>query len=1062
MTQKFLKHSIVALLLLNEECLIGLRTNDQQLKDVSMVLFDSFFQLLSWISLQHCNISADLIYKLFSICICLNEVHIVNYATPCKVFTALQKLSSLKLLHFSSNDISEMETDELCIAINTNHSLEIVSLNDNHLGSSTVLIAKALQSVSTLKELNLNNNYCKCENLATEIACMITNNIYIEKLYLKDCYLYAKGVITICESLCTVFNLKIIDLRQNNINEEAAEALKLVILCNTRLEELYLGFNQLKLGSAKLTAALQTISSLKVLDLDYNGINEQVADDLAAGIKTSSSLEKLWLSGNYLGSSTVLVVNALKEISTLTELNLNDNRSRSKLLAPALSSAVEKNKLLELLSLRDNGLADNGVINIAQSLCKHSKLKALNLQSNNITEEAAEALASVVSSNNKLEEFCLGNNQLQLGVIKIATALKNISSLKVLDLIDNNIPEQAADDLSCVIIANGFVEKLLLNDNNLGSSMAVIARACCNNSHLKQFCIKNTGISETVAGDLAAVIKHNSSIEMLSISDNDLKSSGFTVIAQALKVTSSLKHLYAYAINITSDVSVELSSVIDHNVSLKGILLSDNLLGNGLLQIVECCSTLNSLKVLELSHNCISPTQVVNLASIVSKSNSIESLSLDGICLNASENLYLNVCTICYTKICNEARNSLTQEKLFVDKKVQLCCELMRMRICQISLLHYDYLNYVYKYWSVYISYQHKKKFDEIIVNNTECKNIAQGAKQKLLHKNSKAMMSSLQIIKTLKVINLENNNIDEDAATELAGHLHCNNILEQLWLRGNELYDKGALVVLQSLHNLSTLLILDLSFNHLSSESADGIAVVISNNCSLQQLWLDGNDLLTRGIVVIANALKKLSSLRILSLCSNGISDDAADEISDVITSNVLLVDLLLGNNQLQASGICKIAIALRKLLMLRRLDLFNNHINPDAAEALAVTLTNCTNLQQLFLNDNMLGTEGIIKIANALQCVNSLQVLTLSNNNITESAADVLVEVLKNNTSLKIVLIGGNNLQISGIKLIAQTAKNVTTLQLLDVSDNNVSEDEKENFKAIFASNSNFIIIV
>ena len=217
-TQKFLKHTKVALLLINAQCLIGLRTNDQQLIDASP-LYDSFFHL-SWISLQHCNIRADLICKLFSICIHINEVHIINYAVTNEIFTALQKLSSLKFLYFSSNNISEMAAKELCVTISTNNSLEMLSLNNNHLGSSTVLIAKALQTVSSLKELNLNSNYCKSENLASEIACMISHNVSIENLYLKDCYLYTKGVITICNSLCFVFNLKIIDLRQNNINEE--------------------------------------------------------------------------------------------------------------------------------------------------------------------------------------------------------------------------------------------------------------------------------------------------------------------------------------------------------------------------------------------------------------------------------------------------------------------------------------------------------------------------------------------------------------------------------------------------------------------------------------------------------------------------------------------------------------------------------------------------------------------------------------------------------------------------------------------------------------------------
>ena len=103
-------------------------------------------------------------------------------------------------------------------------------------------------------------------------------------------------------------------------------------------------------------------------------------------------------------------------------------------------------------------------------------------------------------------EVCSGENTLQLGVIKIATTFKNISSLEVLYLTNNYIPEQAGNDLSDAVIANSLVEKLLLNDNNLGSSMIIIARACCKNSHLKQFRIKNTGILGAVANDLADII----------------------------------------------------------------------------------------------------------------------------------------------------------------------------------------------------------------------------------------------------------------------------------------------------------------------------------------------------------------------------------------------------------------------------------------------------------------------------------------------------------------------------------------------------------------------------
>ena len=383
-----------------------------------------------------------------------------------------------------------------------------------------------------------------------------------------------------------------------------------------------------------------------------------------------------------------------------------------------------------------------------------------------------------------------------------------------------------------------------------------------------------------------------------------------------------------------------------------------------------------------------------------------------------------------------------------------ICCELLRMIATQDFLLNYDtlHLSYIYEY--VHISYHYADILCNAFVNRTEFKSIVHEASKKVSQINSKAMISSLPIIQTLKAINLENNNMDEEAAKILADHLKYNNILEQLWLKGS----KGTSVILKSLCKLSTLLILDLSFNHLGSESADDIAIVVGSNCLLQQLWLDGNNLLTRGVIKIATALKMLSSLRILSLCSNGITDDAAEEISNVITSNIFLVDLLLGNNQLQTTGVCKIAIALTKVLTLRKLDLFNNHVTPDAAEELAATLSNCTNLQQLFLSNNMLRTEGAIRIAYALRCINSLQVLTLSNNNITKFAAEVLADVLKNNVSLKIVIIGGNDIQ-TGVNLIIQAAKNIATLQLLDIGDNNVTEYKRNYFKKLFP---NIIIIV
>ena len=992
-------------------------------------------RLIETICLSHCELSdktSKFLIQFFNQFNSISTVILLNNTFSSN--NLKQLMYTIKSKHFlrtifvcqntmTHHDINSLQNEfkNIQMLLINNQELRGYNFCDKQLKQASQL--QVFPSLTALRLL-----YCDIKDNALTFLCRLFQHCdHLRVITIYYCLVNIHTVNKLLKHISTVTTLRKLNLRGNKLIEESSQVLASIIT-NNNLEELYLSTNNLQLGVIKVAKALKKLPSLKVLDLENNNIPEEAADELSAAIRANNSLEKLWLGGNHLGSSTVMIANALKQVTTLKVLNLNNNQNRSEELAPALTSIISDNKFLESLLLSDNNLNDDGVIKIAQSLCKHTKLKIINLQSNNITEKSAEALASIISSNTGLEELYLGNNTLQSGVITISTALKNISSLKLLDLNNNNISEEAVDELSTAIRANNSLEKVWLNDNNLRSSIAVIAKTC-HNSSLKELTFKNAGISEAAANDISAVIIFNSSIQLLSMSDNNLQSSGFMVIAQALKSISSLKFLYAYGINVTSAVSEELSSVIEHNLSMEELSLGDNLLEDGLIQIVDSCSRLTSLKLLELSHNCISPTQVVNLTSIVSKCNSLKALSLGGTCLSVDESLYLNVSR---TFEFVTGKDTVNNEEQICNHRIYIFSDLLRIILCRELSLNYQNLSVVYQYDFKCIGYQHKNLFYE---NKLDWELFSQEAKQKLSQIDSKAMISSLQIVRTLKVINLENNNIDEDAATELAGHLHCNNILEQLWLRGNELYDKGASVVLQSLHNLSTLLILDLSYNHLSSESADGIAVVVGNNCSLQQLWLDGNELLTRGVVRIASALKKLSSLRILSLCSNGLTDDAAVEISNVITNNTLLVDLLLGNNQLQSKGICIISVAIRKLFVLRKLDLSNNHITQDAAKELAVTLSNCTGLQQLFLNDNMLGTEGTIKIANALKRINSLQVLTLSNNNITESAADVL-DILRNNISVKITLINRNNLHANVINFIVKTSKNIAipTLLLLD----------------------------
>ena len=61
------------------------------------------------------------------------------------------------------------------------------------------------------------------EEAADDIAAVISHNAKLQKLYLHGNNLRAAGAIKIAKSLLNTLNLTVLDLAYNNISEEAAD-----------------------------------------------------------------------------------------------------------------------------------------------------------------------------------------------------------------------------------------------------------------------------------------------------------------------------------------------------------------------------------------------------------------------------------------------------------------------------------------------------------------------------------------------------------------------------------------------------------------------------------------------------------------------------------------------------------------------------------------------------------------------------------------------------------------------------------------------------------------------
>ena len=511
--------------------------------------------------------------------------------------------------------------------------------------------------------------------------------------------------------------------------------------------------------------------------------------------------------------------------------------------------------------------------------------------------------------------------------------------------------------------------------------------------------------------------------------------------------------------SIAESTRVELVTAIKSNLLITELWLGDNMLQSGLIDITIHCKSLENLQALELSHNSVSPTQTVHLASIVGNISSLRALLFGGIVLDFQEILHCEIFRVhdaCkYVQKYILQNNSVSNDD---NKMVEtFCVEMWRFWFGNRIKFCYDVENY-------FPTFSHKmlaNNFVNSMLNLNPTLAMAKQLEQKLSQLDAKSIIKLLSdIIRSLKALDLEYSNIKEEAAVTLAEALNCNNVLKQLWLKGNKLGAGGAAVILTSLQNISTLRILDLSYNNISSTSANGIAAVINSNQFLEQLWLDGNMLMTTGVVIIASVLKMHSNLTLLSLSNNEITEDAAEEISDIVNNNSPLRGLCLSNNQLQSVGISNISKSLAEIKFLQILELTNNCIDVTAADTLSLTLSTCSYLKRLHLGYNNLETTGAVKVCQALKSVPILHTLSLNDNNIATEAANEICNFICTNCNLEILLLGGNDLQTTGVLQIANTVKsNNPTMQLLSLSDNNVDEQVKEDIKVMLCGIKLFI---
>ena len=233
--------------------------------------------------------------------------------------------------------------------------------------------------IQILAPLFLNNRVTKLNLCMTDICNECLK--YLVNI-LKDCSSLRKLNLGLCsigdgeivsKLLESNSNLKVLDLRSNNLNSK---------------------------GLLYLTNFLKFNSTLVSLNLTENDIGDSDMEYLADMLKINISLKTLKLAMNMISSKGLnLLTNALKTNNSLTELDLGCNDISE---VNFLEELFQNNKSLAKINLNHNELVNNEIQKLSQLLEKNSSINSIHLASNCFGDDGAYFLAGMLKNNNYL------------------------------------------------------------------------------------------------------------------------------------------------------------------------------------------------------------------------------------------------------------------------------------------------------------------------------------------------------------------------------------------------------------------------------------------------------------------------------------------------------------------------------------------------------------------------------------------------------------------------------------------------------------------------------------
>ncbi|XP_067237098.1 protein NLRC5-like isoform X2 [Chanodichthys erythropterus] len=830
----------------------------------------------------------------------------------------------LRKLNVSGYKLDLKKVKQLAALLEDKHcKLNIIQLNKNGITEEgcAALTSALISNPSNLMELDLSGNKLGKSGMNNIILLLANTHCTLKKLKLSECSITGESYKSLSSALESNTSSHLIELDLTG-NYPGPFGLKwLSKLLGRGMTISYLS-PAAKEACDYLTNVLDT-NPLLLQELDLSRIELRDMD-----------WEKI---------SAFLV----DSYCTVRKIKLN-NCELTKNSCSVLATVLSKNNNLKEMDLNNSRLLDSGVKKICEGLKKPvCELEILKLSNCSITEEGYKALASALKSNTSshLRELDLiGNDPGQSGVKEFSDLLQNRKcSLKTLRFLQGPAAE-ACQYLTGVLENNPlFLRDLNLSGHKLGDTGVNHLAVLLQDKHCKpsKLTLHDCGLTEESCSTLATVLRSNSSLKELDISNNNLKDSGVKKLQNGLENTNCrLEKLSLSNCSITEEGYKALASALRSNSSyLTELDLTGNDPGqsgvkelNGLLQ-----SRYNSLKTLRfLSPDAEKACQYV--PGLVGKNP-----------------LLLN-------------ELNLGQRELR-DTNVEYLAALLKDKHCQFNTLRLFKCSITENQCFILTSAL-KSNPSHLRELNLSGNKLGDSGVKNLsdLLKNPQCNLEKLHLFKCsitekqyliltsalksnpshLRELDLSGNQLENTGVKHLCDVLkdsHCK--LERLSLRGCDLTDEGCSAVTSALKsNPSHLRELELSGNKLGDSGVENLSDLLMQ-CKLEILDLSGCSITEKQCLILTSALKSNPShLRELSLSGNELKNTGVKHLCDVLEDSRCKLERL-SLNECGIKDVSSLTRSLTKnkaLQFLKELDLSNNKIG-ESKEQLSKALkdSNC-----------------------------------------------------------------------------------------------------------------------